>query len=56
VLGGKEVKVLGSIWEFSFSYLDGKKREVLQFGLDCGFGEENSLGVGFYERGGARGF
>jgi len=47
VLGGKEVKVLGSIWEFSFGYLDGKKRELLQFGLDAGFGEENSLGFGF---------
>ena len=47
LLGGKEVRVFGSIWEFSFSYLDGKKREVLQFGLDAGFGEENSLGFGF---------
>jgi len=47
VLGGKEVKVLGSIWEFSFGYLNGKKRELLQFGLDVGFGEENSLGFGF---------
>ena len=47
LLGGKEVKMFGSIWEFSFSYLDGKKREVLQFGLDVGFGEENSLGFGF---------
>jgi CRISPR-associated endoribonuclease Cas6 len=47
VLGGKEVRVFGSIWEFSFSYLDGKKREVLEFGLDAGFGEENSLGFGF---------
>lgn len=47
VLGGKEVKVLGSVWEFSFGYLDGKKRDVLQFGLDVGFGEENSLGFGF---------
>jgi CRISPR-associated endoribonuclease Cas6 len=47
VLRGTEVKMFGSIWEFSFSYLDGKKREVLQFGLDAGFGEENSLGFGF---------
>jgi CRISPR-associated endoribonuclease Cas6 len=47
VLGGKEVKMLGSVWEFSFSYLGGKKRELLQFGLDAGFGEENSLGFGF---------
>lgn len=41
------VKVSGSIWEFSFGYLDGEKREVLQFGLDAGFGELNSMGFGF---------
>jgi len=40
VIGGKEVKMFGSIWEFSFSYLDGMKRELLQFGLDAGFGAE----------------
>ncbi len=33
--------------KFSFSYLGGEKRELLQFGLDAGFGEENSLGFGF---------
>jgi len=47
VFGGKEIRVFGSIWEFSFSYLNKAKRDVLQFGLDAGFGEENSLGFGF---------
>ncbi len=47
VLKGKEVKVFGSVWEFPFSYLNGKKRKLLQFGLDAGFGELNSLGFGF---------
>ncbi|MGC8816491.1 MAG: CRISPR-associated endoribonuclease Cas6 [Candidatus Hadarchaeum sp.] len=47
VMGGKEVKMLGSIWEFHFSYLEGKKRELIQFGLDAGFGELNSMGFGF---------
>ena len=50
VLGGKEVRVLGSIWEFSFSYLEGKRRELLQFGVHAGFGEENPLGFGFMNR------
>jgi CRISPR/Cas system endoribonuclease Cas6 (RAMP superfamily) len=44
------VKFSGSIWEFSFSHLDWKKREVLRFGLDAGFGEENSLGFGFMNK------
>ncbi len=47
VFGGKEVKVLGSLWRFMFSYLDEMRREILQFGLDAGFGELNSLGFGF---------
>ncbi|MBA7698346.1 hypothetical protein ES703_107023 [subsurface metagenome] len=47
VLGGKEVRVLGSIWEFAFSYLNGKRRKIIQFGLDCGFGELSSMGFGF---------
>jgi len=47
VFGGKEAKVLGSLWRFMFSYLDEMRREILQFGLDAGFGELNSLGFGF---------
>lgn len=39
--------VLSSIWEFAFSYLRREQRGVLEFGLDCGFGELNSLGFGF---------
>jgi CRISPR-associated endoribonuclease Cas6 len=46
VIGGKEVKVFGSIWEFAFSCLK-KEQQILKFGLDCGFGELNSLGFGF---------
>lgn len=30
-----------------FSYLDEKHESILQFGPDCGFGEENSLEFGF---------
>jgi len=44
---GQESTVIGTIWEFSFSLVNGLKRDVLQFGLDAGFGEMNSLGFGF---------
>jgi CRISPR-associated endoribonuclease Cas6 len=37
--------VIGSLWEFSFD--DGSDIELLQFGLDCGLGERNSMGFGF---------
>jgi CRISPR-associated endoribonuclease Cas6 len=47
VLKGREIKMFGSLWKFHFSYLDKGKRNILQFGLDCGFGELNSLGFGF---------
>lgn len=46
-VGGKEAKVFGSIWEFAFGYLRPKQREILGFGVECGFGELNSLGFGF---------
>jgi len=46
-LGGKEVKVVGSIWEFPFSHLNKDQRRILHFGFECGFGELNSLGFGF---------
>ncbi len=44
---GKEHKVIGSIWEFAFSHLSPEQRDILEFGLECGFGERNSLGFGF---------
>jgi len=47
ILDGREVKVFGSNWEFIFNYLDNEKQKILQFGLDCGFGELNSMGFGF---------
>jgi len=47
IINGKEEKVFGSIWEFIFSYLDNEQIKILQFGLDCGFGEMNSMGFGF---------
>ena len=37
--------VIGSLWEFSFE--NDQNTELLQFGLDCGLGERNSMGFGF---------
>ena len=47
IIGGQEQMLVGSIWEFQFSYLTPKQKKILEFGLDCGFGERNSLGFGF---------
>jgi CRISPR-associated endoribonuclease Cas6 len=42
---GREQIVIGSIWEFWFN--DDTYKDILEFDLDCGFGERNSLGFGF---------
>jgi CRISPR-associated endoribonuclease Cas6 len=47
VIGGREVKVFGSLWRFTFNYLYGERQKIIQFGLDAGLGELNSLGFGF---------
>jgi CRISPR-associated endoribonuclease Cas6 len=47
IIGGKEQMVVGSVWEFWFSYLSKEQKKILEFGIDCGFGERNSLGFGF---------
>jgi len=47
VIEGKEVKIIGSLWEFMFSGLSRAQRELLKFGIDAGFGELNSIGFGF---------
>ena len=44
---GEESTVIGTLWDFHFTPLNGAKRDLLQFGLDAGFGEMNSLGFGF---------
>ena len=46
IIDGKEYKFIGSIWEFAFSNLSKEHKEVLQFGLDSGFGEGIRLGLG----------
>lgn len=47
IINGKEYPLIGSIWEFLFNNLSKDQRKLLEFGLDCGFGERNSLGFGF---------
>ena len=55
VIDGKEYVMVGSMWEFIWSYLDDVQRQVLEFGLDAGFGERSSLGFGFVNRKGLQG-
>lgn len=47
VRDGKESTIIGSIWQFSFSHLTGEQNELLEFAIDCGFGEMNPSGFGF---------
>jgi len=47
MIDGKEQVSVGSLWEFTFSYIGKKQRKLLEFGIDCGFGERNSFGFGF---------
>lgn len=44
---GRNIPLHGSIWEFQFSALTNTQRKILEFGMDCGFGERNTLGFGF---------
>ena len=37
--------VIGTVWEFQFQDL--KDTEIIQFALDSGLGERNSMGFGF---------
>ncbi|MCK4736556.1 MAG: CRISPR-associated endoribonuclease Cas6 [Methanophagales archaeon] len=50
VIDGKEYVMVGSMWEFVWSYMDEMQRRVIEFGLDAGFGERNSLGFGFVNK------
>lgn len=43
----RKVPTIGSVWEFGFSHLSVEQRQILELGLDAGFGELNSSGFGF---------
>jgi len=47
IIDKKEQTFIGSYWKFVFQGMTEEQQEFLQFALDCGFGELNSLGFGF---------
>ena len=47
IIEGKSYGAAGSMWEFSWSFMDDTQRRIIGFGLDAGFGERNSMGFGF---------
>lgn len=47
IIGGREFRAFSSLWEFYFDHLSKEQLALLQFGIDAGFGERNSLGFGF---------
>lgn len=44
---GRDVVVVGSTWRFYFTSMDPARRRLLEFALDAGIGERNSMGFGF---------
>jgi CRISPR-associated endoribonuclease Cas6 len=50
IIDGREYVLVGSMWEFIWSYMDEMQRRVIEFGLDVGFGERSSLGFGFVNK------
>lgn len=47
IIEGRSYDVVGSLWEFAWTYMDEVQRRIIEFGLDAGFGERNSMGFGF---------
>ena len=47
IIHGKSYGVVASLWDFIWSTMDNMQRQLIQFGLDTGFGERNSMGFGF---------
>jgi len=50
VIDNKEYVLIGSMWKFKWKYMNVIQRKILEFGLDTGFGERNSLGFGFVNK------
>ncbi|MEM0492612.1 MAG: CRISPR-associated endoribonuclease Cas6 [Candidatus Thermoplasmatota archaeon] len=44
---GKDYPFAGSLWDFTWGFLDSAQRGIIEFGVDAGFGERNSYGLGF---------
>jgi CRISPR-associated endoribonuclease Cas6 len=43
----QRAQFIGSLWNFYFDQLSSQTAKILEFSLDCGFGENNSKGFGF---------
>jgi len=47
IIEGMSHGAAGSMWEFSWTHVDDEQNQIIEFGLDAGFGERNSMGFGF---------
>jgi CRISPR-associated endoribonuclease Cas6 len=47
IIKNYEQTVIGTLWDFEFKGWEYKNKDLLQFALDVGLGERNSLGFGF---------
>ena len=50
LINGVEQKFIGTLWNFYFDWLNEEQRKLLEFAMDCGFGEKNSYGFGFVNK------
>jgi len=46
-IDGRDHPFAASLWDFLWGYIDSMQRKIIEFGIDTGFGERNSLGFGF---------
>ena len=46
-IDGKRIPQVGSLWRFTYTYIDKPLKKILKFLIDTGIGERNSLGYGF---------
>jgi CRISPR-associated endoribonuclease Cas6 len=47
IIEGKSYGAAGSMWEFRWNHMNDLQCRIIEFGLDAGFGERNSMGFGF---------
>ncbi len=47
MIDGQKIQLVGSLWEFPIKKPTQKQKKILEFSLDCGFGERNPLGHGY---------
>ena len=47
IINGKRYGISASLWDFMWNSMDNMQKNIIEFGLDTGFGERNSMGFGF---------